>query len=79
MHEAIPDVASVPETLTPTAWLYHPFASGPRCALISVAVGGVASRLIVTSSRQHCVPVTLTVHVIGCPPVSEAIVTLPQP
>src|SRR6266513_2933866 len=45
VQEAIPDVASVPATVTPTAWLYHPFASGARCALISVAVGGVASRL----------------------------------
>src|SRR6266550_2284880 len=54
VQEATPDMASVPETATPTAWLYHPFASGPRCALISVAVGGVASRLIGTYSVVVC-------------------------
>src|SRR2546421_12914629 len=70
VQEAMPDVPSVPATATPTAWLYHPFESGPRCALTSVAVGGVASRLIVTSSLQHCVPLTLTVQMIGWPAVS---------
>jgi hypothetical protein len=44
VQEAIPEVASVPETATSTAWLYQPFASAARCALIAVAVGGVASR-----------------------------------
>ena len=28
-QEAMPEVASVPETVTPTAWLYQPFASVP--------------------------------------------------
>jgi hypothetical protein len=44
-HEAIPEVASVPEKVTPTAWLYQPFWSGPRAA-DALTVGGVASRLM---------------------------------
>jgi hypothetical protein len=48
VHDAIPDIASVPVVVTPTAWLYQPFASGPRPAAIPVALGGVASRLIGT-------------------------------
>jgi hypothetical protein len=40
-----PEVASVPEKPTETAWLYQPFASGLRPAL-PAAVGGVESYLI---------------------------------
>jgi hypothetical protein len=46
VQEAIPEVASDPETVTPTAWLYQLFASGERAAAIAEAVGGVVSRLI---------------------------------
>src|SRR5689334_17563165 len=79
VHDATPEVASVPATLTLTGWLYHPLTSGPRSAEIPVAVGGVASRLTVTSSRQHCVPETATVQVKVMPAVSELTVWLPQP
>src|SRR5437764_12386376 len=75
----MPEVASVPVTVTPTAWLYQPFVSGPRAAAIADTAGGVASRLIVTSSRQHCEPLTVTVHVSVCAVVSDEMVTFPQP
>src|SRR5689334_1517170 len=75
----MPDVASVPVTLTLNGWLYHPLTSGPRSAEIAAALGGVASRLIVTSIRQHCVPETATVHVNVVPAVSEVTAWLPQP
>ena len=71
MHEAIPDTEAVPAAVICTGWLYQPFASGPRWAVSEVTVGGVASRLIVTSSRQHCEPVTATVQVKVTPAVSE--------
>jgi hypothetical protein len=70
VHEAIPDTEAVPVALNCTEWLYQPFASGPRCAVNEVTVGGVASRLIGTSSLQHCEPVTVTVQVMVTPAVS---------
>ena len=79
MHEAIPDTEAVPAAVICTGWLYQPFASGPRWAVSEVTVGGVASRLIVTSSLQHCEPVTATVQVKVTPAVSELTVWLPQP
>jgi hypothetical protein len=47
---AMPEVASEPLKVIPTAWLYHPFASGPRLGEAPVTVGGVASFLTVTPS-----------------------------
>jgi hypothetical protein len=40
----MPAVASAPEILAVSGWLYQPFVSGPRFAA-AVAVGGVASYL----------------------------------
>jgi hypothetical protein len=79
VQEAIPDTEAVPAAVICTGWLYQPFESGPRWAVNEVTVGGVASRLSVTSSRQHCEPVTATVQVKVTPAVSELIVWLPQP
>ena len=45
MQDAIPEVASLPLQLSPTAWLYHPFWSGPRAADADTPVGAVASNL----------------------------------
>jgi hypothetical protein len=74
VHEATPDTEAVPAAATCTGWLYQPFASGPRCGANDDTVGGVASRLIVTSSLQHCEPVTATVQVMVTPAVSELMV-----
>jgi hypothetical protein len=45
VQDAIPDVVSLPLQLIPTAWLYHPFWSGPRAATADTPVGAVASNL----------------------------------
>src|SRR5215471_12993433 len=42
VHEAIPEVASVPAKATATGWLYQPFASGARPAL-ALTFGAVPS------------------------------------
>src|SRR5262249_22037375 len=34
VHEAMPERLSLPEKPTPTAWLYQPFESGARAALL---------------------------------------------
>src|SRR3954447_13906797 len=47
VHDAMPDSESVPVTVTGSGWLYHPLESAPRSAAMPVAVGDVASRLIV--------------------------------
>jgi len=44
VHEATPDVESLADQLIVTAWLYHPFVSGPRPAL-AVTAGAVSSNL----------------------------------
>jgi hypothetical protein len=44
VHEAMPDVPSVPEKLTATEWLNHVPWSGER-AVVPVTAGGVASYL----------------------------------
>jgi hypothetical protein len=41
----MPDVPSLPLQLIPTAWLYHPFWSGPRAAAAEMPVGAVESYL----------------------------------
>jgi len=46
VHDAIPEVGSLPEAVTPTGWLYQPFASGVRAGAIPETTGGVVSRLI---------------------------------
>ena len=48
VHEAMPEVASVPVSVTPTGAVVPAVVSGPRCAVMAVAVGGVASRSIGT-------------------------------
>jgi hypothetical protein len=45
VQDAIPDVASLPLQLIPTAWLYHPFWSAPRAGAADIPVGAVASNL----------------------------------
>src|SRR5207248_6486683 len=42
LHDAMPEVASVPANLTETGWLYQPCAFGGRAGAASVE-GGVAS------------------------------------
>jgi len=49
VHVSTPEVASVPEKPTKTAWLYQPFESGLRPAL-PVAVGAVESYLMGTEA-----------------------------
>ena len=41
-HVSTPDVASVPEKVTMSAWLYQPFESGARPG-VALTVGPVAS------------------------------------
>ena len=67
MHDAIPDVASVPLAEIVTGRLYQPFESGGRCEANDEIVGGVASRLIAPEIllETFVVPpsgVTVTVH-----------------
>ena len=50
MHEATPDVKSLPENATATAWLYQPLVSAARAGWPPVTTGGVLSRLILTST-----------------------------
>src|SRR6185437_5139620 len=79
VHELMPDIPSDPDAEYATAWLYQPFASGARASVSVFTVGGVASRLIVTSSRQHCEPLTVTEHVNVTPDVSCVTSSSPQP
>jgi hypothetical protein len=45
VQEAIPEVASPPLQVIPTAWLNQPFESGARAAAAEILVGAVASNL----------------------------------
>src|SRR5688572_18064240 len=47
-HDAMPEVASAPLTLSPTGWLYQPFASGARPGAAALTCGGVLSIFSVT-------------------------------
>ena len=77
MHEASPDVTSLPEKATVRSSLYQPLLSGPRLGL-AVAVGAVASRRTFTevvrapSSFHH-------VHERGAPAVSIVTVDVTHP
>src|SRR5581483_10841182 len=57
VHESIPEVASEPVNAIATAWLYQPFASGPRAGA-AVTLGGVASYLIVSDDASLTLPAT---------------------
>jgi hypothetical protein len=46
VHDAIPDVASLPPKLTPTLVLYHPLAFGALAAVPVTPVGAVSSILM---------------------------------
>src|SRR5262245_9146974 len=61
VHEAMPEVASVPAKATATGWLYHPFASGGRAAL-AFTLGGVPSYLRAKLPAADTLP-ALSVHV----------------
>jgi hypothetical protein len=78
VHEAIPEVASLPEALIPTAWLYQPFESGPRAAETELSVGGVASFLTVPFARATSEPVPTT-QSYDWPEVSDVTSKLLQP
>ena len=45
MQLAIPEIASVPEKVTPTGLVYQPLLSGPRAADPLATVGGGRSSL----------------------------------
>jgi hypothetical protein len=45
VQEAMPEVASPPLQVIPTAWLNQPFESGARAAAAEMPVGAVASNL----------------------------------
>jgi hypothetical protein len=79
VQEAIPEVASEPVTVTWTGWLYQPFVSAPRCAAMAAALGGVASRLIVTAAPTTLPSLRSTVQRKSIPFVSALTVWLPQP
>jgi hypothetical protein len=55
VHDAIPDVASLPAKVTPTGFAYQPFASGPR-ASAALAVGAVASYSSATDADVLVLP-----------------------
>src|SRR6478736_4149499 len=76
-QESMPEVASVPEKDTETAWLYQPFASAGRDG-VAVADGGVISTLIVLLTVV--VPPSLVAeHVRVLPVVSDVSVVASQP
>jgi len=76
-QESIPEVPSVPENETESAWLYQPFESAGRDGA-AVTVGTVMSALIVLLT--DVVPPSLdAVHVNVVPVVSDVIVVASQP
>ena len=78
MQLAIPDVASFPLNEMPTAWLYHPFLSGPLLADPPVTFGAVASRLTVTERDDVELLSYVSVQVLVVPAVSLEIVVVPH-
>jgi hypothetical protein len=81
LHEAMPDVASLPFTEIESGWLYQPFASGPR-ALMPEITGGVESFFTVAVELDVVLPpesTNVTVQVWLTPVVSELCVKFPQP
>jgi hypothetical protein len=81
LHEAMPDVASLPFTVIESGWLYQPFASGPR-ALTPEITGGVESFFTVAVALDVVLPpesTNVTVQVWLTPGVSELCVRFPQP
>ena len=76
-QELIPEVPSVPENETDSAWLYQPFESAGRDGA-AVTVGAVVSTLIVLLTVV--VPPSLVAeHVNVAPVASEVIVVASQP
>src|SRR5436190_1288780 len=76
-QESVPEVPSVPENETESAWLYQPFESAGRDGA-AVTVGAVVSALIVLLTVV--VPPSLDAeHVNVAPVVSEVIVVASQP
>jgi hypothetical protein len=76
-QESIPEVPSVPENETESAWLYQPFESAGRDGA-AVTVGTVMSALIVLLTEV--VPPSLdAVQVNVAPVVSDVIVVASQP
>ncbi|MGZ4332862.1 MAG: hypothetical protein ACXVRJ_01125 [Gaiellaceae bacterium] len=76
-QESMPEVESVPEKETATAWLYHPFESADRDG-VAVTDGGVMSTLMVLLTVV--VPPSLVAeHVNVLPVVSNVIVVASQP
>jgi hypothetical protein len=63
VQPARPEVASVPENETVSAWFHHPFESAARDGAAPLTVGGVLSSLTVT----------VTVFVIGGSSELEAV------
>ncbi|MCP9484670.1 MAG: hypothetical protein MSC30_02320 [Gaiellaceae bacterium MAG52_C11] len=78
VHEAIPDVASLPVKATATERLYQSPESGGREGEPPVTCGGVASRLIETVLPTNGAPYQ-TVHVKAAPVVSAETVLTLQP
>jgi hypothetical protein len=74
----MPDVASVPEKATVSAWLYQPFASGGREAA-ALTAGAVLSSLMVTLLLVSSPPIVVAVHVSFEPGVSVIRVSVLQP
>src|SRR5688572_24237409 len=64
----MPDVWSVPLNVSRTAWLYQPLASAARTGEPPVTTGGVASRLIFSSTAVAWPLVSTALHVASTPP-----------
>src|SRR5690348_12687754 len=74
----MPEVASSPEKVKVTAWLYQPLLSAERSGVPTTLVGAVASRLMTT--LLLCMPpLLLALQVSVVPLVSVLIVVGPQP
>jgi hypothetical protein len=78
VHDATPDVASVPVQLIANAWLYQPFASGPRAALADTPVGGVLSIISGLVVFETCeLSTSVTVQLLVVPVVGPSTLTPP--
>jgi hypothetical protein len=71
VQPAMPEVASDPVQLIPTAWLYQPFLSGARVAAAETPVGAVSSNLSGKATVELVFPaLSVQVPLLEAPPSS---------
>jgi hypothetical protein len=73
VQEAIPEVASAPLQLIPTAWLYQPFWSVPRAAAAETFVGAVESYLSGNEAAELVLPAWSVQVPLGAAPAESVL------